>query len=273
MASLEQFLKSGSLGPIVLGTGPFEVIEQIGDPEQQSRKANPLILKYGSLQLMFWRNGPKSQLREIAIHFQPHFEPPPPPVDLEDFPLRDHPSEQDFYEFISDIQYPPASLKQLGTKKSMLFLSGVTVEFSNGLLHIIRHSQKEKKETTHVVLSDTREPSQTQILDMIHESEAAIGNGARRSALVMAWAALEATLRQTALRLGRHGQIGVQPTILIRELVSAGLLSPETVKRLEELRQLRTATVHGLAPLDIPTSAVLEMHAIARQLLADREDR
>jgi hypothetical protein len=89
----------------------------------------------------------------------------------------------------------------------------------------------------------------------------------------MAWAALEASLRRAALRQGRHGQVGVQPTILIRELLSAGVLSPEEGRLLEELRQLRTASVHGLAPVDFPPHLIPEINAIARRMLADTGDR
>ena len=73
-AKLLEFLKTGSLGPIVLGMNPSEVVEHIGDPDQESQKKNPLTLKYGSLQLVFWRHRSKSQLRNIALNFLPKFE-------------------------------------------------------------------------------------------------------------------------------------------------------------------------------------------------------
>src|SRR3954451_12989552 len=99
MATLAQFLKTGSLGPVVLGMDPFEVVEQIGEPDEESRKKNPLILKYGSLQLTFWKNGPKSQLRDIVLTFLPRFEPPPPSVALDDFSFA-QPTERDFRNFM-----------------------------------------------------------------------------------------------------------------------------------------------------------------------------
>jgi hypothetical protein len=108
---------------------------------------------------------------------------------------------------------------------------------------------------------------------MIEESERALLIDARRSALVMAWAGLEASLRRAALRRGRHGQIGVQPTILIRELLSAGVLSADEGRFLEELRQLRTVSVHGLAPVDIPPHVIPEINAFSRGMLADTGDR
>jgi hypothetical protein len=61
------------------------------------------------------------------------------------------------------------------------------------------------------------------------------------AALLIAWAGLEASLRRAALQAGRQGKIGVQPSILIRELFAAGQLTPAEQRSLEEMRQLRTA--------------------------------
>jgi hypothetical protein len=272
MATLAQFLRTGSLGPIVLGMNPIEVFEHIGDPEEESQKKNPLTLKYGSLQLVFWRHGSKPQLRDIALNFLPKFERLPSPVALKDFHPRDQPTEEYFRNFIRESGYLPVHLTKHPSGEQMVFLSGVIVDFSDGLLNSIRIAQKEKKETTQAPLSDLREPSREQILNMIQESERALEFDARRSALVMGWAALEASLRRVALWKGRHGQIGVQPTILIRELLSAGLLSREDRRFLEELRQVRTATVHGLAPVNFSPRIIHEMNTMSQRLLADTEE-
>ncbi len=103
MATLAQFLKTGSIGPVVLGMDPIDVVEQVGDPEQELRKKNPLTLKYGSLQLVFWKHGPKSQLRDIALNFLPEFERLPPPVALQDFHPQGQPTERDFRNFMQEI--------------------------------------------------------------------------------------------------------------------------------------------------------------------------
>jgi hypothetical protein len=174
---------------------------------------------------------------------------------------------------MQEIRYLPVHLTEQESGRQLLFLSGVAVDFKDGLLNSIRITQKEKREPAQGPLSDLREPSREQILDMIQESERALEFDVRRSALVMAWAALEASFRRAALRNGLHGQIGVQPTILIRELLSGGVLSPEESQLLEKLRQLRTASVHGLAPVDFPAENILEINAISRRMLADTGDR
>ena len=42
MITLEAFLKTGQLGPIMLGMAPFDVESILGEPDQESKKKNPL---------------------------------------------------------------------------------------------------------------------------------------------------------------------------------------------------------------------------------------
>ena len=46
--------------PIMLGMAPFDVESILGEPDQESKKKNPLMLLYRSLQLTFWRLTPTS---------------------------------------------------------------------------------------------------------------------------------------------------------------------------------------------------------------------
>ena len=101
------------------------------------------------------------------------------------------------------------------------------------------------------------------------EADKVLRAGAPRAALLIAWAGMEATLRRAALRAGRHGQVGVQPSVLIRELHSAGVLSPKEARLLEEVRQVRTSSAHGLAPVDFDLDIVPQVNDISRRMLAD----
>jgi hypothetical protein len=267
MATLAEFLKTGSLGPLVLGMDPVEVVGNLGNPEEESQKKNPLILKYGSLQLVFWSHGAKPQLRDISLNFLPEFKRLPNQVALSDFKPKGSATEKYFRTFVSKIKYPPVHIGKDTNGQQLVFLSGVVADFMNGLLNSIRITQKRQRETEQGALSDLREPSREQILEMIGESERALQFGSGRSALVMAWAALEATLRRIAIHRGLRGRIGVQPTILIRELISADVLSPEQSRTLEGFRQLRTSAVHGLAPVSIQPETISKMNAISKQLL------
>ncbi len=269
MGKLAEFLKTGSIGPVVLGMNPFEVAEHLGEPEQESQKKNPLTLKYGSLQLVFWKHSgqPKSQLRDIVLSFTPEFEPLPDPVALDDFqgPV----TEMAFRNFMHRYRCMPVHMVEGGSGRQLIFLSGVVALFSSGMLDTIRITQKEKKETAPAPLSDMREPSRAQILEMISEANRVQQAGAPRAALMIAWAGMEATLRRAALRAGRGGQVGVQPSVLIRELHSAGVLQPNEVRILEELRQVRTASAHGLAPVDFDVDIIPQINDISLRMLAD----
>src|SRR5689334_10392669 len=62
--SLERFLRTGQLGPLVLGMDPATVELQLGQPEARSRKHKPLLLKYGPLELTFW--SPRSEPPQLV---------------------------------------------------------------------------------------------------------------------------------------------------------------------------------------------------------------
>src|SRR5262249_14228867 len=147
------------------------------------------------------------------------------------------------------IGYLPVHIVEGPSGKRILFPSGVEALFTDGKLHSIRLAQRESKEPTSAPLSDEREPSTTQIREMLQEAEQAMQAGAHRAALLIGWAALEAVLRRVALASGRQGKIGVQPAILLRELLAAGRLTPSDHADLERVRQMRMFAAHGLAPI------------------------
>lgn len=68
------------------------------------------------------------------------------------------------------------------------------------------------------------EPSVEQIRSQLREAGSALSNGLVSAAVLLAWAALEAALRRTAVDAGYKGKVRVQPTVLIRELYSLGLV-------------------------------------------------
>jgi hypothetical protein len=234
-----------------------------------------LILKYGSAQLSFWKpsNHSTHHLREISIIYQPNFEPLPEILSFTDWDLAGPPTEPQFDAFLKKIDYLPVHRVDGPGTRQLAFLSGVTVFLAEKFLHTIRLSQRETKESSPTNLSDEREPTTTQILDMFEEADRAMRSGADRAALLMAWAGLEAVLRRTALRAGRQGKIGVQPAILIRELFAAGKLTPAEHSSIEELRQLRTVLAHGLAPMKFDSENIPKISAISKRLLDAVNDR
>src|SRR5690349_11154714 len=102
MATLEQFLRTGQLGPLALGMTTADVTAVLGEPQQVSRKSNPLLVKYGGLQLTFSRQRADRVFRmnQLGIYFQPEPEPLPASVRPEDIPPGVAPSEREFRAFL-----------------------------------------------------------------------------------------------------------------------------------------------------------------------------
>jgi hypothetical protein len=117
-------------------------------------------------------------------------------------------------------------------------------------------------------MPDEREPTLDQIREMFNEAERVSRIGMHRAALLIAWAGLEAALRRAALKAGVPGKIGLQPSILLRELFAAGQLTPDEHRILEELRQIRTAIAHGLAPVSLDADNIRRINSISNRLLA-----
>ena len=273
MTTLEQFLKTGQLGPLVLGMPPFEVASILGEPQEQSRKNNPLLLKYGCLQLTFWKQADqrRSQLREVAIYCQPNNRPLPDPVQMTDWDPCGALTEASFWSFLNNIRYLPAETIDGESGKELILPSGVRVSFSGGTLRRLRITLRQTSDNVPIPLSDEREPSMEQVIEMLEEARAATKVGALRAGLVIAWAGLEATLRRKALRAGLHGRIGVQPIALIRELQATQNITSEDFGFIEQMRQLRTAIAHGLAPQPIDFETVSNIIDLARRLLPEAE--
>lgn len=275
MATLEDFIKSGRLGPVSLGMGPVEVMTALGDPDEQSDKLNPLILKYGPVEFVFLSkpNRGKQDLRDIAISYWPRFKKMPKVLRLSDWNPSVTPSEDEFEEYLKRIKYSPAH-RVSGEKGTQLeFLSGIVATFAARKLHSIRLSQRELKVQDHLKLEDhvdvtlDREPSPAQIREMLAEADRAMEANAPRAALMTAWAGFEAALRRAVRRAGGQGRIGVTPAVLLRELYAAKELSEDDYRTLENVRQLRTSAAHGLSPILVHTDAMIQLSMIAKRLL------
>ena len=268
MATLEEFMLTGHLGPVVLGMSSSDVLVALDDPDSISKKSSPLIFTYGCIQLTFWRTskGGVPELREIVLAFEP-FKPPPEFLDITAWNSQAPPTEQDFWSFIQRIDYPPVHVVEGPSEKAFTFLSGVSALVADGKLHSIRLQQKENKATPTAPVADDREPTLEQIHSMLIEAEFVAHVGAARAAPLIGWAALESTLRRLALREGRQGKVGVQPLILLRELFASGQLNAEEHRTLEMLRQKRMAAAHGLAAAELDPKTVNKLIEITFGML------
>jgi hypothetical protein len=270
MTTLESFIRSGALGPVVVGLPLPDLISALGEPQATSKKANPLWLKYGSVELSLRKAPPASiyKIREINVKFHPVFEQLPEAIALSDWNGDRSPTDTEFRKFLDAIGQKPIIDAEGVPGRQLIFESGVVASIANGMLLSIRYFEREAKRPKAVPFIDEREPSEEQILEMLDEADRASKSGADRAALLLGWAALEAALRHRAHHLGQSGRIGIQPSVLIKELFAAGGLSHVEHHRLEQLRQLRTAFAHGLAPVQSAAGDISEMRTLVSRLLS-----
>jgi hypothetical protein len=273
MAALEEFLRTGRLGPLILGLSPNEIMAELGDPDAVSRKSNPLLLKYGCVQLTFWKpKEAKQSLREITIDFEHVLEALPPPLEFSDWRITDPPTERRFRDFLYRIEYLPIHRSEGVTWRELVFPSGVTARLKDEMLVSIRLVERENKSSTPITLTDEREPTPEQIFQMFEEAEIASKAGAPRAALLIAWAGLEAILRRVAAHSGLRSRVGTQPVVLLRELVTEGRITGTDLVVIEDLRQKRMSAAHGLSPVTIPTNIVKLIKDISNHLLSSTVD-
>jgi hypothetical protein len=270
MATLEEFLRTGHLGPLIMGISPMDVMTALGEADSVSRKSNPLLLEYGGVHLAFLRNtnARKHELREIVLDFENFSEPLPPLLELTDWKLSDPPTERRFRDFMHTIGYLPIHDGEGATWRELVFPSGVTARFKDEMLISTRLVERENKSSIPAISTDEREPTEEQIAEMFKEADFASQAGAKRAALLIAWAGLEATLRRLANHTGRKGKIGTQPVVLLRELFSEGQLTPAEHRILERSRQLRMSAAHGLTPVAFQPELLSQIETISNKLLA-----
>jgi hypothetical protein len=269
MATLEDFLRTGRLGPANLGMNPTQVMTALGDPDEFSEHKSPYILKYGPVQLVFLANQKlrTRELRDIAIIYKPKFKKLPKKLRLDDWNPSSVPTEGFFTDYLENINLHPVHIVSGESGTQLVFVSGVVVLFAEKKMHSIRMTQRDSQEPERVTVSDRREPSAQQIRDMFAEADRALRADAPRGALMTAWAGLEAALRRAVLRAGGGGRVGIQPNILLRELFAAQELSQDEMLILEKLRQARTAAVHGLVPEQIKPEMIEDIKTIGQRLL------
>jgi uncharacterized protein YutE (UPF0331/DUF86 family) len=98
--------------------------------------------------------------------------------------------------------------------------------------------------------------------------------GFSRFAVVAAWAALEAAMRLRLRASGQEAGWGSVPRQMLKELYSAGLLSPDEFHRIEQAFQLRNQVAHGFtfpsSEPGNPDATVVEfLSDIARRLVSE----
>jgi hypothetical protein len=271
--TLEQFVKSGQLGPLVLGMRPDEVHVVLGEPTERSRKTNPLVLKYGPLELTFW--GAKARAPHLVrlslevddLHALPQQLRPG------DWALTRRRSLDDFLAFLNSVGATPLDVLRGADESVVLMPSGARASFVHDHLSRVAISRRDTDELRLPPLADQREPTLDQIHAMLAEARQCSNVGVLNAAFVLAWAALEAALRRTALNAGLKGKIGTQPSALIRELYASDRLSRNEYEMVERALQQRNAVVHGLKESIVEPEVVRNVVRLSERLLSELQHR
>ena len=116
-----------------------------------------------------------------------------------------------------------------------------------------------------------REPSNEEMERSLQHVEALLQAGDSRAALVFAWAALEAAMRQTASSVGLYTP-RTSPAELIQTLYGNGLLTWEEFEVLRDSYRVRTEIVHGLVSPPITPDHVRAVVGVVRRLLTEKTE-
>ncbi len=112
---------------------------------------------------------------------------------------------------------------------------------------------------------DGAEPGVGHIQSLAAEASRALGVGVLRAAFLLAWAAVEAAMREAARREGMAMDREV-PHFVLKTLYANGIISREDYDRIENCFSVRNALVHGFAPPAFEAGDVEFLLDFARRL-------
>lgn|GEM_PF-3685625 len=147
MPLIRDFLQTGRLGEIQLGLRPDQVIGILGAPDDQSVKKRPVhILRYGAVQFSFVAvpDTKDSRLASVAIYFDDADRPIPPPLSPTDWLPTGNTTEQQFRQFLDQVEIHVHSSVQ-GEQEYLILDSGASIVFVEGKLHSVHFKRRDKK--------------------------------------------------------------------------------------------------------------------------------
>lgn len=249
MATLRRLLMNGTLGPIHVGLTPSEVMNIVGEPEESSRKKNPLILRYGSLELTFVkvRDHQRLELRRFVLGFHGRDWSLPQSIKLSDWKPTEPPSPTSFDRMARELGCKPEEAALTAGSGYLLFPSGVKASFHRGKMRDLEVAPLRASDPSVESSSMRHEPTPNEIASMLDEARLAADAGLTRAALLVAWAAIEASLRKLATPSGTLSRELLQPARLVAWLQHSDQISHNDVLTIQNIRHLRMAAAHGLA--------------------------
>jgi hypothetical protein len=132
MPTLEEFLKTGAIGPIRGGMTYAEVVAALGPPQSESVKRKPRVLKYGPLQLSLYPDRDRTdRVSLIALYPRQSADALPPAVRVALDPLG---CRQRFQTFLGETELTPTAVSSDPVDQVVL-PGGVKVVFDVDAVH------------------------------------------------------------------------------------------------------------------------------------------
>ena len=175
MATLEQFLRTGELGPIHPGMRESEVIALLGPPPDETPARQHRILKYGGVQLTFVRRAGDEvrRLDHLGIYLWPHQEPLPDTVRPTDLPLTADTTIADIRGFASQHGLCESATMERDGTHHLFFPSGARITFDGNKLHSLIFVSRAAAPKKQVAVSLSQE-TWNQVNLLAHESNRSV---------------------------------------------------------------------------------------------------
>jgi hypothetical protein len=196
MASLDEFLKTGRLGPLDLGTTKETVRRILGEPDDISVKKNPEIWKYGALQLVFYQSPHADEpgLSAINLYFHDPASSIPDRLGLTGWQPTSEAGIEAFRDYITG--YDPEVYNQAPSLQDIIVSldSRLRVTFNEGRLYGIHSPSKKEPEGKQFTIFVPKD-----VLEVMRQE--ASEHGISMSALCTRWIREKAShLQKTSMR-------------------------------------------------------------------------
>src|SRR5262249_19688904 len=136
MASLDEFLLTGRLGPLEAGMSLDEVRALLGEPGDVSVQKLPKLWRYGALELAFYKEPENTglSLESISLSFHDPEEVLPNGISLAGWIPSAETTIQEFQEHLAAVGIRDYGGATQGPDKHLAFPSGARVDFDDDLL-------------------------------------------------------------------------------------------------------------------------------------------
>ncbi len=182
MASFDEFLKTGQIGPLATGLTRDAVRDLLGDPGDTSVGKSPEIWKYGPIELTYYRTpgGLEPFLTSITCYFNRSSSNLPPTLKFSGWMPTDETSIEDFRGHLKEAEIPVIGGVASGPRQHLVLGSSLRVTFEDWKLSSVGYTIKREPEFRQLSLSVRKED-----FDQIYREAKARGISA--SALCSLW--------------------------------------------------------------------------------------